>query len=189
MQHCDFGASWEGLSKTVVVDNAKCVVLKADWHDPELHPKINEFCKHYGFALLPSRPATPRHKGKVERGVDYVQENALKGRSFESLAEQNAHLDHWEKSVADTRIHGTTKRHVGRAFEEDEKGRLQPLPKDRFPFFHEERRKVSRDGHIAVDRAYYSVPAEYPGHEVWVRWNQRTVLILNHRSGEGVLYT
>ncbi len=61
---------------------------------------------------LVTRPATPRHTGKVERGVDYVQENALKGRTLESLAQQNAHLDHWEKTVADTRIHGTTKKHV-----------------------------------------------------------------------------
>ena len=170
-----------GVPKTVVFDNAKCVVLKADWYDPELHPKIIEFCQHYGFTLLPTRPATPRHKGKVERGVDYVQENALKGRTFESLAQQNAHLDHWERSVADTRIHGTTKKHVGVAFESTEKARLNPLPKDRFPFFEEAKRKVSRDGHIAVGHAYYSVPAEYLGHEVWVRWNSQTVRILNHR--------
>ena len=170
-----------GVPQTVVFDNAKCVVLQADWYDPELHPKILEFCKHYGFALLPTRPATPRHKGKVERGVDYVQENALKGRTFESLAQQNAHLDHWEKTVADTRLHGTTKKHVGVAFESAEKACLNPLPKDRFPFYEEGQRKVSRDGHIAVDRAYYSVPAEYLGHEVWVRWNSQTVRILNHR--------
>ena len=170
-----------GVPKTVVFDNAKCVVLKADWYDPELHPKILEFCRHYNFTLLPTRPATPRHKGKVERGVDYVQENALKGRSFESLAQQNAHLDHWEKTVADTRIHGTTKKHVGAAFESNEKVCLSPLPKDRFPFYHEEQRKVSRDGHIAVDRAYYSVPPEYLGHDVWVRWNSQTVRVLNHR--------
>ena len=170
-----------GVPKTVVFDNAKCVVLKADWYDPELHPKIIEFSKHYGFTLLPTRPATPRHKGKVERGVDYVQENALKGKSFEGLAQQNAYLEHWEKTVADTRIHGTTKKHVGAAFESTEKGCLGPLPRDRFPFYHEEQRKVSRDGHIAVDRAYYSVPAEYLGHEVWVHWNSQTVRILNHR--------
>ena len=170
-----------GVPRTVVFDNAKCVVLKADWYDPELHPKINEFCKHYGFALLPTRPATPRHKGKVERGVDYVQENALKGRTFESLAQQNAHLDHWEKTVADTRIHGTTKKHVGVAFEQVEKPCLNPLPKDRFPFYHEAQRRVSRDGHIAIDRAYYSVPPEYLGHDVWVRWNSQTVRILDHR--------
>ena len=170
-----------GVPQTVVFDNAKCVVLKADWYDPELHPKIIEFCKHYGFTLLPTRPATPRHKGKVERGVDYVQENALKGRTFESLAQQNAYLDHWEKTVADTRIHGTTKKHVGVAFESIEKACLNPLPNDRFPFYEEAQRRVSRDGHVAVNRAYYSVPAEYLGHDVWVRWNSQTVRILNHR--------
>ena len=170
-----------GVPKTVVFDNAKCVVLKADWYDPELHPKIIEFCEHYGFAMLPTRPATPRHKGKVERGVDYVQENALKGKTFESLALQNAHLDRWEKTVADTRLHGTTKKHVGAAFEGTERACLKPLPKDRFPYYEEGRRKVSRDGHVAVNRAYYSAPAEYLGHDVWVRWNSQTVRILNHR--------
>lgn len=170
-----------GVPRTVVFDNAKCVVLKADWYDPELHPKILEFSRHYGFTLLPTRPATPRHKGKVERGVDYVQENALKGRNFESLAAQNAHLDRWERTVADTRLHGTTKQHVGAAFESTEKACLQGLPKDRFPFYEESQRKVSRDGHVAVAQAYYSVPAEYLGHEVWVRWNSQTVRILNHR--------
>ena len=36
--------------------------------------------------FLPTRPYTPRHKGKVENGIDYVQDNALKGRRFASLA-------------------------------------------------------------------------------------------------------
>ena len=41
-------------------------------------------------------PWTPQHKGKVERGVGYVRNNALKGRRFESLAEENLHLQQWE---------------------------------------------------------------------------------------------
>ena len=52
-------------------------------------------------------------KRKVERGIDYVQSNALKRRTFRSLSEQNAHLAHWESTVADTRIHGTTRKQVG----------------------------------------------------------------------------
>lgn len=170
-----------GVPKTVVFDNAKCAVLKADWYDPELHPKIIDFCKHYNFTLLPTRPATPRHKGKVERGVDYVQENALKGKTFEGLSDQNAHLDHWEKTVADTRIHGTTKKHVGQAFNDIEKAALGQLPRERFPFYEEVKRKVSRDGHIAVGKAFYSAPPEYLGADVWVRWNSQTVRLLNHR--------
>jgi transposase len=177
-----------GVPKTVVFDNAKCVVIKADWYDPVLHPKIIDFCKHYGFTMLPTRPATPRHKGKVERGVDYAQENALKGRMFATLDEQNAHLEHWEKTIADTRIHGTTKKQVGLAFESNERQHLGPLPAHRFPFFHEEQRRVSRDGHIAIEKAFYSVGPEYLGCDVWVRWNSQTVRVLNHRMEQVTIH-
>jgi hypothetical protein len=173
-----------GVPKVVVFDNAKAVVSQADWYDPELNPKIVAFCRHYKTTLMPTRPRTPRHKGKVERGVAYVQSNALRGRVFESLHAQNEHLHHWERSVADTRIHGTTKKHVGQLFESRERGALGPLPAERFPFFEEGQRRVSRDGHIEVKRSFYSAPPEYLGCDVWVRWNSQTVRILNHRFAQ-----
>jgi transposase len=85
-----------GSSQTVVIDNLKAAVTEADWYDPELNPKLRAFAAHYGVAILPTRPRMPRHKGKVERGVGYVQSNALKGRSFTNLAAQNEHLLAWE---------------------------------------------------------------------------------------------
>jgi len=117
----------------------------------------------------------------VERGVAYVQDNGLKGREFASLAEENQHLREWEKGVADTRIHGTTRQHVGKVFEQVERPALLPLPAERFPFFHEELRMVARDGHVAVAKAYYSVPPEYVGRQVWARWDGHLVKIFNHR--------
>jgi transposase len=117
-----------GVTSTVVPDNLKAGVIQADWFDPELNPKTEEFARHYGTVILPTRPATPRHKGKIEAGVKYGQNNALKGRCFGSLAEQNAFLAHWEKSVADTRIHGTTRRQVAQHFETVERPALAPLP-------------------------------------------------------------
>jgi transposase len=171
-----------GVPRIVVFDNAASAVKHADWYDPELNPKIVAFCKHYGFALVPTRPRTPEHKGKVERGVDYVQENALKGMTFESLSLQNQHLFQWEKNVADTRIHGTTKKHVGKQFLEVEKQHLGPLPPEPFPIYDEGMRKVSRDGHVEVKGSFYSAPPEYLGCEVWVRWNDRVVRMLNHRQ-------
>jgi hypothetical protein len=131
--------------------------------------------------FLPTRPYTPRHKGKVERGVDYVQENALRGRSFAALEEQNRFLRDWEETVADTRVHGTTRRHVGDHFVEVERPALLPLPADPFPSFHEARRTVHRDGHVEVDCAYYSVPPEYLARRVWVRWDARMVRVFNDR--------
>ena len=171
-----------GVPRVVVFDNAKSAVKQADWYDPELNPQLVEFCKYYDIVFQPTRPRTPRHKVKVERSVGYVKGNSLQGREFESLAAQNEHLREWERTVADTRIHGTTKRHVGQVFENEERPALRPLPAERFQIFQEGQRQVSRDGHVEVARAYYSVPPEYLGCKVWVRWNEQTVRILNHRQ-------
>jgi transposase len=114
-------AAWGAVPKTLVVDNLKAAVLRADWYDPDLHPRINAFCTHYGTVLLPTKARTPRHKGKIEAGIKYVQSNALQGRVFDSLAAQNAHLARWESRVADLRIHGTTKKQVRQIFEEIER--------------------------------------------------------------------
>ncbi len=170
-----------GVPKTLVPDNLKAAVIRADWYDPDLNPKLRSFCAHYGTVLLPTKPRTPRHKGKVERGVDYVQENALKGRTFTSLSEQNEFLLHWESTVADTRIHGTTRKQVLKLFQEQERPALGKLPLERFPCFQEGQRVVSRDGHVAVDKSYYSVPPEYLGRTLWVRWDKRLVRVFSDR--------
>jgi transposase len=173
-----------GVAGRLILDNLRAAVQKADWFDPDLNPKVRSFAAHYGIAILPTRPYKPQHKGKVERGVGYVQDNGLKGRKFASLEEQNQFLLDWERTVADTRLHGTTRHQVGKLFTEVEKPLLQPLPRERFPFFHEGRRGVHRDGHVEVDRAYYSVPPEYLGRQVWVRWDARMVRVFNDRMDQ-----
>ncbi len=162
-----------GSVKRLVIDNLKAAVARADWYDPEVHPKLQSFARHYGTVVLPTRPYTPRHKGKVESSVKYVKRNALKGRVFASLAEENQFLLRWETRVADQRIHGTTKQQVERLFEEGERRQLLPLPAERFPFFHEAHRAVHRDGHLEVERAFYSAPPEYVGRRLWVRWGRQ----------------
>jgi transposase len=180
---CLENAFWHfgGVPRTLVIDNLKAAVTRADWYDPDINWKVRSFCEHYGTAILPTRPGTPRHKGKVERIVGYVQDNALKGRTFPSLAEQNRYLLNWEMQTADNRIHGTTQKQVGQCFEEVERPALLPLPISRFPFFEEGKRIVSRDGHIEVAKAYYSVPPEYLGRTVWARWESRIVRIFDDR--------
>jgi transposase len=174
-------AHFGGVPQILVPDNLKAAVTQPDWYDPELNPKMRAFAEHYGVAILPTKPRTPRHKGKTERGIGYVKDNGLKGRVFTSLEEENRHLLHWETTVADTRIHGTTRRQVGKVFADVERPALQPLPVEHFPFFHEGQRSVHRDGHVEVDKAYYSVPPEYLGRRVWVRWDARVVRVFNDR--------
>ncbi len=177
-----------GVTATVVPDNLKAGVLQADWYDPELHPKLEEFARHYGTVILPTKPATPRHKGKVESAVKYAQNNAVQGRTFESLTAQNAYLADWEKNVADTRIHGTTRRQVGQLFEAVERPALQPLPASLFPVFEEARRTVHRDGYVEFKKSYYSAPPEYVGREVWVRQETRLLRLYNTRREQIALH-
>jgi transposase len=174
-------AHFGGLPQTLVIDNLRAAVSRADWFDPELCPKVRSFAGHYGIAILPTKPYTPRHKGKIERGIGYVKSNALKGRTFGSLADQNRHLETWETSVADTRIHGTTRRQVKEVFEQVEKPALMPMPVCRFDLFQEALRSVNRDGHVQVAGAYYSVPAEFLGQRLWARWDGRTVRLLDQK--------
>jgi transposase len=172
--------SFGGTAKIVNLDNLRAGVSKADWCDPELNPKLLSFCRHYGCALLPCRPRSPEHKGKTERGIEYLKGNALRGRTFTGLSSENEHLRHWEKTVADVRIHGTTRTQVAALFAEEQKA-LLPLPPDLFPCYQEGKRTVHRDSYVEVDKAYYTVPPEYIGQEVWARWDSREVRIFNQR--------
>ncbi len=165
-----------GSTLTINLDNLKAAVLKCDWADPELNPKLIDFARHYRTTILPCLPGVPEHKGKVENSVAYVKENALAGRKFSSLAELNLALAHWEKTVADVRIHGTTKRQVAQLFAL-EKPSLQPLPNSLFACFREGPRSVHRDGHVEVEKAFYHVPPEYLRQDVWVRFDSREVRI------------
>jgi hypothetical protein len=121
--------------------------------------------------------------------VDFVQENALKGRTFESLAAENAFLAEWEQNVADTRIHGTTRQQVQAYFLAVEQPALQPLPASIFPSFTEGKRKVHLDGHVEFDKAYYSVPPEYVGREVWVRGESRLVRVYTLKMATIAVHT
>jgi transposase len=182
-------AHFGGSPRVLVPDNLKAGVITPDWFDPDLHPKLRSFADHYGIAIVPTRPRLPRHKGKIESGIGYVKGNALRGRVFGSLEEENRHLLSWEMTVADVRIHGTTRKQVGKFFEEVERPALQALPLERFPFFEEGQRSVHRDGHIEVAKAYYSLPPEYPGCSVWVRWDSRLVRIFNQHMEPIIVHT
>lgn len=178
--HEEAFSAFGGVTGILLLDNLKSGVLKAHLYEPELNPLYEEYSKHAGFIPLPCRVATPQHKGKVESNVDYVQDNALAGKRFESIDEQNAHLRRWNNTWASTRIHGTTKRQVNAMFKE-EQPTLQTLPEKSFAYFKLGRRKVNAlDSHIEVGGAFYPIPPKYMGKQVNVHYNSEWVKVLYH---------
>jgi hypothetical protein len=67
------------------------------------------FCPHYEVKARVCRPYRAKTKGKVERPIRYLRESFLYGRTFLSDADLNAQALHWLETVANARVHGTTK--------------------------------------------------------------------------------
>jgi transposase len=171
-----------GTIRVVVLDNLKEGVLTPDVYDPALNPLYRDVLRHYGAVALPCRVGDANRKGKVESGVGHTQATPLKGRRFESPAEAQAYLDHWETRWADTRIHGTTKRQVAAMFAE-EQPHLLPLPLEPFRYYQYGTRIVHLDGCVEVAGAYYAPPPGWLGRELAVQWDELHVRLLDPTTG------
>jgi len=155
--------SFGGVPQRVVPDNLKAAVLQVLVHDPVLGEAYRRLALHYDFLISPTLPGTPRHKGKVESGVHYVQRNFLAGQEFVDILVANQRLWRWVREVAGTRIHGTTRQAPLRLFADYEQAALQPLPATPFSLQQIKPVKVHPDCHVVLEGSYYSAPYGYVG--------------------------
>jgi len=166
-----------GVPRRIVVDNLKAAVTKASLHDPVLGEPYRRLAQHYGFLISPNRPYTPRHKGKVESGVHFVERNFLAGQVFAGLDSLNERGRRWVLEVAGVRRHGTTRQAPLERFQATERAALQPLCQDPFDLLAAYRAKVHHDCHVVVQERYYSVPYRFVGQTVEVYVGRRLVEI------------
>lgn len=177
-------AFFKGVPKVVRHDNLKAAVVRACLYDPDVSEVYTAFAQHWGFVPLPSRPYHPEENGIAENSGGYVKHNALKGRRFDSLEELAKFLERWNRTVAQVRIHGTTRKQVLSHFLEVELPALQPPRTTPFDLFEVGTRTVHPDGHVQVAGAFYSVPHHLVGQEVRVQWNDHLVRI--YAQGQAV---
>jgi transposase len=170
-----------GVPQRLVIDNLKSGITQAIWDDPHVQMAYRECAEHYGFLILPCRPATPEHKGKVEGGVGYVQGRFMGGKGILNLVQANREVRVWCQEEAGMRIHGTTKEQPRRRFEEVEKGRLKPLPETAYDLAIWKKAKLHRDCHIVFEGSYYSAPFRLVGQSLWVCAGTRQVRLFNEK--------
>jgi hypothetical protein len=56
-----------GVARTLVIDNLRAAVTRADWFDPELNPKVEEFCRPFVKNLQPHVPSNGHHHFPPQR--------------------------------------------------------------------------------------------------------------------------
>jgi transposase len=161
-------AFFGGVPQRLVIDNLKSGITQAVWDDPQVQLAYRGCAEHYGFLILPCRPATPEHKGKVEGGVGYVQGRFMGGKGTLDLAQANRDVRRWCQEEAGLRIHGTTKEQPRRQFEEVEQALLKPLPETPYDLAIWKKAKLHRDCHIVFQGSYYSAPFRLVGQSLWV---------------------
>lgn len=172
-----------GVPKTVKIDNLKSAILKASFYEPLYQREYLNFSKHYGFAPIPCRIATPTDKGKAEANIKYPKNNFFKGKIFkattfeEGLIICNTELMDWTNNICNKKIHGTTKEVPLKKFKDEEEKALLPLPAVDYEISEWVNRKVGIDAHINFGLNYYSVPYEYIGREVAVEVKDKIILV------------
>ena len=168
-----------GVTQTLLVDNAKALVLDREGGAAHVHPAFEAFCRDWGVTVRACRPYRARTKGKTERGVGYAKSNALAGREFESWSALESHLERW-MSLADERIHGTTYEPPSVRFARDEAAALSPLPARPLPIRQRrESRVVANDCFVNVDTVRYSVPHRLVRRTVQVLVGDEEVVIFD----------
>lgn len=160
-----------GVTLEMLIDNPKALVIENNPKTEEeikYNPLALLLAKHMGFELNACPYYWPKKKGKVEKPFDYIEEQFVKGNSFESMTELNQRgkefIAEWNGEV-----HSTTKRIPNEFYETEEKFTLLPLPEKRFRVNALKKRTVSYDSLVSIDTNSYSVPVKYVDKQVFFR--------------------
>lgn len=164
---------FEGVPKEILYDNMKTAFI---CHEGQFKPnkQLLSFANHYGFIPKRCRIRRPETKGKVERGIGYLQTNfwpRVKDSNF-SCEELNEAVLGWLKGVDDKIIRDFNMSRKER-FEQERflLNSLPPLPCDCRDVF---RRMVSRESVISFESNRYSVPPRLIGRMVKLLVNPLT---------------
>jgi len=155
-----------GVTDTILYDNMKTVVLSREGDKILWNQKFIDFVGYYGFVPTLCLPGRKETKGKVERPYSYIKTSFFDGGEFSSLNDLNEKALVWLDTVANVRIHGTTK---AVPFDRLKEERLHPVRDGDYVLEHVERRKSSKDCYISFDGNRYSIPYQYSCRDLTVK--------------------
>jgi transposase len=147
-----------GLTRQILFDNPKTIVLERRGDAVRFHPVLLELCAKLHVQPRLCAVRRPQHKGKVERAIRYLRDRFLAARTITRVADGNVQLARFIADVAHQRPHPVLAlRTVGDVLA-DERARLLPLPDPMpdtdlvLPI------GVDRQAFVRLDTNRYSVP-------------------------------
>ncbi len=170
-----------GIPMAVVCDNSRCLVIEHKRRgETRLTENFRYFCDYWRVKPIACRPYHPQAKGKVERVVRYIKENALAGKEFCSLQELNHWLETWSRVYADKRKLADFAEGLKTPAERFwiERRYLQSLDgKPPIAGIREETRRVDGAGLIRVDNQHYRLPDSVRNSDVQILVDDRKIVV------------
>lgn len=173
-----------GVPKTIIPDNLKTGVSKANFYEPSLNPSYQEMAEFYGTVILPARVRKPRDKGAVENAVKIASQRILgklRNHHFRTFLDLHSTVERALEKINAAPLKG---KNMSRwdAFLGEEKDYLLTLPTAEFELSEWTVAKVQPNCHVAYQHHFYSVPFEHLGEMVDIRATQNTVEIFYHQQ-------
>lgn len=159
-------ADLDAVPKLMTYDNMTTVGRRASPTEINLNPTFAAWAKPYEFAVDLTRPHTPNDHAPVERPMHYIEHNCLRRRRFrfDDWDDLNRHAKIWCDTVANVRVHGTTRlRPVNQL--KFERSFMLPLPSARPVPFKAYNRTIRSTWVVAHETNTYSVSPSLIGHE------------------------
>ena len=169
-----------GSPRKIIFDNLKAAVLNGHGRHACLHPEFAALCGHYYLEPIACARRDPESKGIVENGVRYVKHNALQGRADQLTRWEDYRqlATVWRDTVANVRLHDSTRCRPIDLFREAEQAKLRPLPGIRLSTDEVVETIVDTHARIRFDGNRYSVPPDACRKPVTIRANADRVLVV-----------
>ena len=172
-----------GVPLRIIIDNPRCAITKACFHDPELQRSYECFAQEYKIIISACPPRDPQKKGRVESGVKYIKKNFQPLRNLTSVQDAYSQLKAWILEVAGNRKHGSTFKKPLTQFEEFEKSQLKSLPISAPDICVWRKVSLYRDCHIRFQKCKYSAPYKLFREDLWLKSTPTIIAIYhNHES-------
>jgi len=170
-----------GVPSSLVPDNLKAAIIKANRYEPDVNRVLEDFANHYGTTILPARVQKPQDKALVENQVKLIYSRVyakLRNQHFFDLSSLNRSIQ--EKVLAHNQTRMQQKPYCREErFLSDEKHLLKPLPEKEFEIKYYKELKVAKNNHVylSCDKHYYSVPYAHTGQKTKVIYTRSLVRI------------
>lgn len=168
-------AFYGGVFRTLIFDNLKAVVQRADATEPKLCEAFLEYAQARGFQIDTARVRRPQDKARVERAVRDVRDDCFGGERIRDLAAARERAERWCRDEYGAHRHSTTGRMPREHFINVEAPALLPAPEQPYDVPRWCSPKVARDHFVQVERALYSMPTRMIGRVLRARVDRHTV--------------